>query len=92
MTGMTKHERIQAALRGDPVDRMPVAFWKHWPVDDQDAESMAERALEYQRHFDFDFIKIPRPTPTASPTMGARVSIAVERLVIAPAWILWCSR
>jgi uroporphyrinogen decarboxylase len=59
MAEMTKRERIQATLRGEPVDRPAVAFWQHWPVDDQDAESLAERALTFQRRFDFDLIKIP---------------------------------
>jgi uroporphyrinogen decarboxylase len=59
MDEMTHRERIQAALHGDSVDRVPVAFWRHWPIDDQDAESMADRALDYQWRFDFDFIKIP---------------------------------
>jgi uroporphyrinogen decarboxylase len=55
---MTKRERVQAALAGKPLDRMPVAFWRHWPIDDQDAEALARATLEYQRRFDWDFIKV----------------------------------
>jgi uroporphyrinogen decarboxylase len=55
---MTKRERLQAVLAGRPVDRLPVAFWRHWPIDDQDPEALARVTLEYQRRFDWDFLKV----------------------------------
>ncbi len=58
MPGMTKSERLQAVLAGKAVDRMPVAFWRHWPIDDQNAEALARATLDYQRRFDWDFIKV----------------------------------
>ncbi len=58
MVGMTKRERVQAALAGKPVDRVPVAFWRHWPIDDQDAEALTRATFAYQRQFDWDFIKV----------------------------------
>jgi len=45
------------------VDRVPVAFWRHWPIDDQDAEALAARTLEYQARYDWDFIKV---TPSST--------------------------
>jgi uroporphyrinogen decarboxylase len=59
MADMSKRERIKAALAGKTVDRVPVAFWRHWPGDDQHAESLATAALEFQRQYDLDFIKVP---------------------------------
>jgi len=56
---MTKRERIRASLSGQPVDRVAIAMWRHWPVDDQDPVALAQRALEYQQRYDWDFIKIP---------------------------------
>ena len=56
---MTKRERIKAALSGKVVDRVPVGFWRHWPGDDQYAESLARVTLEFQQRYDLDFIKIP---------------------------------
>jgi uroporphyrinogen decarboxylase len=56
---MSKQERIKATLNGKAVDRIPVAFWRHWPGDDQHAESLAHVALEFQNRYDLDFIKIP---------------------------------
>ena len=59
MAEMTKRQRIKAAIAGEKVDRMPVAFWRHWPIDDQEAESLARVALDFYTRYDFDFIKIP---------------------------------
>jgi len=55
---MTKRERIEAALAGGLGDRAPVSFWRHWPGDDQTAETHAAVTLAYQREFDWDFIKV----------------------------------
>ena len=59
MAEMTKHERIKAIITGKPVDRVPVAFWRHWPGDDQRPESLAQIALDFQQRYDLDFIKLP---------------------------------
>jgi len=59
METMSKRERIQAVLAGESVDRVPVAFWRHWPGDDQSAESLAMVTLEFQRQYNLDFIKVP---------------------------------
>ncbi len=59
MAKMTKRQRVNAAIAGQPVDRMPVAFWRHWPVDDQRPESLALAAMEFQSRYDLDFIKLP---------------------------------
>jgi uroporphyrinogen decarboxylase len=61
---MTTHRvRIQAALRGEIIDRPPVALWRHFPVDDQSAEALAEAHLHYQKNYDFDLLKV---TPASS--------------------------
>jgi len=54
----TKRERLEAAIAGDVADRPPVALWRHFPVDDQHPETLAEATLAFQRDFDFDFVKI----------------------------------
>jgi uroporphyrinogen decarboxylase len=56
---MTKRERVKAALNGQPVDRVPVGFWRHWPGDDQNPDSLAAVTLAYQNKYDLDFIKFP---------------------------------
>lgn len=57
MRSMTKRERLEATVQGRPVDRPAVALWRHWPGDDQRAEQLARATLDFQRTFDFDFIK-----------------------------------
>lgn len=60
---MDKRERLHAALSGAPVDRAPAALWRHFPVDDQDPDELAAATLEWQAHFDWDFVKV---TPSSS--------------------------
>ena len=59
----SKRQRLETCLAGALPDRPPVALWRHFPVDDQTPEGLAAAALDFQRHYDFDFIKI---TPTSS--------------------------
>ena len=53
---MDKRERLQAAIKGEPVDRVPVALWRHFPVDDQRPEDLAAATIEFQTQYDFDFV------------------------------------
>ena len=39
---MNKHERVRAALRGEPVDRLPYAFWTHFPLTDLDPDELSK--------------------------------------------------
>jgi uroporphyrinogen decarboxylase len=49
--------RINAAIEGGNADRVPVALWRHFPEDDQDAGRLAARSLEWQAKWDFDLVK-----------------------------------
>ena len=55
---MDKRERLQAAIEGKPVDRPPVALWRHFPVDDQRPADLAAAVLEWQGLYDWDFVKV----------------------------------
>ena len=55
---MTKCDRLMAAVGGREVDRVPVSMWRHFPNGDRTAEELAGRTVEFQRRFDFDFIKL----------------------------------
>lgn len=63
MEEMTKRKRLEATIRGEPVDRPPVALWRHFPSDDQDPVELATSTVAFQRQYDFDFIKV---TPASS--------------------------
>jgi uroporphyrinogen decarboxylase len=61
---MTTHrQRLEACLSGSLVDRPPVALWRHFPVDDQTPQGLAQAVLVFQRTFDFDLVKV---TPASS--------------------------
>lgn len=60
---MSKRERVQAAIAGEPVDRVPVSFWGHDFAREWSAEGLADWTLELHRTYDWDFVKInPRAT------------------------------
>jgi Uroporphyrinogen-III decarboxylase len=61
---LSHRERLQACLAEDPaLDRPPVALWRHFPVDDQSPDALAAATLNFQRNYDFDFVKV---TPASS--------------------------
>ena len=55
---MNHRERIHAAIKNQSVDRVPVALWRHFPNDDLRAETLAARVVEFQKEYDFDFVKV----------------------------------
>ena len=61
---LTARERMQACLKDDPaLDHPPAALWRHFPMDDQDPGTLAAATLDFQRHYDFDLVKV---TPASS--------------------------
>lgn len=61
--GITHRERLENCLGGNSLDRVPVALWRHFPVDDQSPDTLAAATIQFQRTFDFDFVKV---TPASS--------------------------
>jgi uroporphyrinogen decarboxylase len=55
---MTKRERVNAALAGGRVDRIPISFWRHFPDIDLDPMALADALLRFHRRYDLDFIKV----------------------------------
>lgn len=60
---MNHRERIEACITKSKIDRLPVALWRHFPIEDQSPEGLAKAIVSYQRLYDFDFIKV---TPASS--------------------------
>lgn len=58
MKPMTKWERVEAALNGDAVDRIPISLWKHYHLQDRASGLLAEVTLDQYRQFDIDLIKL----------------------------------
>jgi uroporphyrinogen decarboxylase len=55
---MTRRERLTATIAGQPVDRVAVGLWRHFPGDDQRAGDLAAAHLTWQQMYDWDFIKV----------------------------------
>lgn len=60
---ITHRQRLETCIGGGEVDRPPVAFWRHFPVDDQTADGLAKATFSFQSTFDFDLVKV---TPASS--------------------------
>jgi uroporphyrinogen decarboxylase len=54
----SKRRRLEAVIAGERPDRLPVALWRHWPGDDQDAESLAAAHLKWHSDYDWDLLKV----------------------------------
>lgn len=59
----THRQRLEAVLAGKRPDRIPVALWRHFPVDDQDPFRLARATGAFANQYDFDLIKV---TPGSS--------------------------
>ena len=55
---MNKRERLEATIHGQPVDRVPIALWRHFPGDDQRPPDLAKATVAWQLRWDFDFVKV----------------------------------
>ncbi len=55
---MNKKERVDAALRGDAVDRVPVSLWGHDFEREWSARTLTEAMVENFTRYDWDFMKV----------------------------------
>src|SRR5579872_2005444 len=55
---MNKKERVDAALRGDDVDRIPVSMWGHDFEREWGIQSFAEAMIENFTRYDWDYMKV----------------------------------
>ncbi len=78
MKPMTAWERIAAALHGADVDRIPVAMWKHWFLQDRAPERLAELNVALQRQFDTDLIKLTPGNLTYIEDWGATIKFGTH--------------
>lgn len=60
---VTHRERIQACIHNERTDRTPIALWRHFPLEDQNPETLAKATLDFQKKYDFDIVKV---TPASS--------------------------
>lgn len=58
MVEMTKRERVMAAVKGEPVDRVPVSFFNHNHTAECSSSTLAQHLLRQNQQFGWDFIKV----------------------------------
>ncbi len=51
-------ERMERLLRSEELDRPPVSAWRHFYGQEWSAENLASAMLNFQREYDWDFMKI----------------------------------
>jgi uroporphyrinogen decarboxylase len=69
---MTRTARVRAALRGDEVDRIPVAFWHHFQPEGS-GRRQAELTLQFfDDQFDLDICKVMPDIPYPFPRKAIR--------------------
>src|SRR5579863_1203173 len=55
---MNKRERVDAALRGAAVDRVPISFWGHSYLQEWSPSGLADAMLANYQEFDWDWMKV----------------------------------
>ncbi len=55
---MNKKERVDAALRGEAVDRVPASMWGHDFEREWSAQGLAEATVENFTRYDWDYVKV----------------------------------
>lgn len=51
-------DKLERCLLSEQLESVPVALWRHFPVDDQDPYLLAKAISAFQNQFDFDLIKV----------------------------------
>lgn len=70
---MTPRERIEAVLRGERPDRVPIALWRHFPGDDETAEGLARATAAFQQEFQWDLVKVTPASGYPAEAWGAEL-------------------
>ena len=85
---MNKRERVDAALRGAQVDRVPVSMWGHSYLKEWSAEELAAAMLDNYRAYDWDYMKVNPRASYHVEDWGAKLerSNDVNR---GPAFVSW---
>jgi uroporphyrinogen decarboxylase len=55
---MNKKERVDAALRGEPVDRIPASMWGHDFEREWNPHTLTEAMVENFARYDWDYMKV----------------------------------
>ena len=76
---MNKKERVEAALRGDVVDRVPASMWGHDYEREWGTQSLIDSLLENFSRYDWDFMKVNPRTSYLVEDWGAKYRPSSEK-------------
>src|SRR3989442_12401030 len=76
---MTSRERIHAAIAGNPGERVPIALWRHFPGDDQGADSLAAAHVNFQKKYQWDLLKVTPASGYYGDDWGLRAGFKPNR-------------
>ncbi|WRS27369.1 uroporphyrinogen decarboxylase family protein [Oscillospiraceae bacterium MB08-C2-2] len=77
---MTSTERVKATLANQPVDRIPISGWRHFPLVDQHPEKFIEKTIEYTDRNDWDIIKLMSQGQFFAQAYGAEIQFSTDPL------------
>jgi uroporphyrinogen decarboxylase len=78
---MTNRERVMAAVRGEPVDRVPLGFWMHNFAAENSAKDLAAESLRLARVFGWDYLKPQSRAQCFAEMWGLRYRPSGQRAV-----------
>jgi uroporphyrinogen decarboxylase len=78
---VTKRERVLAALRGDPVDRVPLSFWMHHFAAENTVKDFVAESVRLAREFDWDYLKPQSRAQCFAEAWGLQYRASGERAV-----------
>jgi len=78
---MTNRARVLAALRGEPVDRVPLAFWLHDFASENDVERFVAESLRLATTFGWDYLKPQSRAQCFAEAWGLRYAASSARAV-----------
>src|SRR4051795_8445533 len=81
MTTMTPKQRVDTAVHGDPVDRVPVSLWRHFYECEETAEGLAGALLAWQHKYDWDWMKVNPRASYHVEGWGVRLQFSGQPLI-----------
>lgn len=74
----SKHQRVYAALEGQPIDRVPLSLWRHFHKQDQTPTGLASATIAFYRRYEFDLIKLTPSGFYAIEDWGAQITLSKD--------------
>lgn len=73
-----KKELIRKIARGEEGDRVPVSLWRHFYDLETTPEGLAKAMIDFQRKFDWDFMKVNPRACYHAETFGAKYGMSAD--------------